>query len=267
MGGTGEERVMKKKPQASAPRRDETKPAKPAPPQPGDRSRSRTDEAVIPVYDGPRKTDKAPALKGKRSGAIKPPYRGVAAAKRGSAKGRATSYPDQVVKPTQRGRSGPTREQYIRLRIRVRDGRLSLLDSHLVDGPLAQTQRFSGTNAYEITLGDRLLHADSLPDLGVQRSFVNPSGPPEQRGHFITERAVFEFTARVPAHEVTKETIGQMTVRLYRLKAEARTDHLAATSLSRQFERQVRPVAELIGLPASVLPDAIEERGGRTPTL
>jgi hypothetical protein len=26
-------------------------------------------------------------------------------------------------------------------------------------------------------------------------------------------------------------------------------------------------VAELVGLPASVLPEAIEERGGRTPTI
>jgi hypothetical protein len=34
--------------------------------------------------------------------------------------------------------------------------------------------------------------------------------------------------------------------------------------LSRQFERAMRPVPEVVGLSDSVLPEAIERRGGRT---
>jgi hypothetical protein len=158
-------------------------------------------------------------------------------------------------------------EQYVRLRLRVRGDRLSVVDSHLVDGPLGQVAGFPGANAYEVTLGDRLLHAGALPDLGVQRSFVNPEGPAEQRRHFVTERDVYEFVARVPANEVTPETLGELRVTLHRVKEEARAPRLTAEPLGRQFERQLRPVAELVGLPESVLPAAIEERGGRTPAV
>jgi hypothetical protein len=58
-----------------------------------------------------------------------------------------------------------------------------------------------------------------------------------------------------------------MVVRLYRLKDEARTDRLGSAPLTQQFERQIRQIAELVGLPASVLPEAIEKRGGRTPSI
>jgi len=148
----------------------------------------------------------------------------------------------------------------------VHNGRLSVIDSHLVDGPLSQTTGFSGAHAYEVTLGDRLLHAGALPDLGVQRSFVNPAGPPQQRGHYFTERPIYEFMARLPAGEVSRETIGKIAVRLYRVKDEARTDRLRSAPLAQQFERQVRQIGELVGLPASVLPRAIEKRGGCTPS-
>jgi hypothetical protein len=51
-----------------------------------------------------------------------------------------------------RRRRGGESEQYIRLRIRVRNGRLSVVDSHLVDGPLGQVTGFPGSHAYEVTL-------------------------------------------------------------------------------------------------------------------
>jgi hypothetical protein len=161
------------------------------------------------------------------------------------------------------GNSGP---QYVRLRIRLRGDQMSVLDSHLVDGPLGQVTGFPGTNAYEVTLDGRLLHAGALPDLGVQRSFPNPDGPRLQQGHFMTERDVVEFMARVPAEELTPESIGRVRVTLHRVTEEARAPRLGDEPLAQQFERQLRPVAELDGLPESVLPDAIEARGGRTPS-
>jgi len=45
------------------------------------------------------------------------------------------------------------------------------------------------------------------------------------------------------------------------------TDRLGSAPLAHQFARQIRQVAELVGLPASVLPEAIEERGGHTPSV
>ena len=100
----------------------------------------------------------------------------------------------------------------------------------------------------------------------MQRSFANLGGPPRQHGHYFTERTTYEFSARLPADAVTRETIGEIAVRLHRVKEEARTDQLGEAPLAMQFARELRPIAELVGLPDSVLPEAIERRGGRTPS-
>jgi hypothetical protein len=259
--------MMKKSKGGAAPRQDGSRPTKVAPRPIGKRA-SAMNVAAIPAYEGPKKTAKKPSPKAaRRTGPTKAaPKPGTMQRPRAASGARV--FEDQVARSSRGGpRSAPGREQYVRMRIRVRDGRLSVIDSHLVDGPLAQAPGFSTMNAYEVTIDGRLLHAGALPDLGVQRSFVNPSGPPEQRGHHFTDRPIFEFTARAPAHEISPDTIGRIAVRLYRVKDEARTDRLGAAPLAQQFEREVRQIAELVGLPSSVLPETIEARGGRTPSL
>lgn len=216
--------------------------------------------ADAPKYDGPRKSGKPPAAKG---GRVKEAFVNSDAR---PARELQAGLPD--MKPhTSRTASAAAPEQYVRLRIRVRGDQLSVVDSHLVDGPLAQANGFPGSNAYEIRLGDRLLHAGALPDLGIQRSFVAPNAPKEQRVHHITERDVFEFSARVAAHEITRDTIGQIVVRLYRVKGEARSGRLTSQPLDVQFAREMRVVSELRGLPETALPQAIEQRGARTPRV
>ena len=255
---------MKKSKDISDIQRDNNLPSKPDAPPAGSRAAASADTKV-PTYDGPRKTDKMPQLKSETpTGRTKAPV-DPKALKKPKKTSTPLHFDDQ--KP-ERLRPADNRaaqgEQYIRLRIRVNNGRLSVIDSHLVDGPLGQGGGFPGTNAYEVTLGDRLLHAGALPDLGVQRSFPNPKGPRQQRGHYLTERNVFEFMARLPASEVNSETIGKIAVRLLRVKEAASVQRLDAP-LGTQLERETRPIAELVGLPESVLPDAIEKRGGRTP--
>jgi hypothetical protein len=253
---------LKKAKQTAAIRREEKRPSKMAVPPEG----AEASETEVPTYRGRAKTDKKPRLgKARSAGKVKPRLKTSEIRRPRSSSSKDVDFGDQQPRRTRRGGGGPDREQYVRLRIRVNDGRLSVVDSHLVDGPLAQATGFAGSNAYEVTLGDRLLHAEALPDLGVQRSFPNPQGPPAERGHYLTERRVYEFTARVPAAELTADTIGEIAVRLHRLKEEAHVDRVGDTPLGVQFEREMRPVAELVGLPESVLPDAIEERGGRTP--
>jgi hypothetical protein len=259
--------MMKKVKRGGIPQVDERRPSKPPAPPAGKRVSAAASDAEAPAYEGPKKTDKSPGREAHRTGPTKPAHEPgqVRRPRTGSAD---VALDDQVPpKARRRGKSGTSDEQYIRMRVRVRGDRLSVIDSHLVDGPLGQTQGFSGPNVYEVTVDDRLLHAGALPDLGVQRSFVNPVGPPEQQGHHFTDRSTYEFMARVPAQEVTPETIGRIAVRLHRAKDEARTDRLGSAPLAHQFPREIRQVAELVGLPASVLPEAIEERGGRTPTI
>jgi hypothetical protein len=220
-----------------------------------------------PGYDGPTKSDptKSDTVPRLRRGKTKEAFAKDATRPRRPSSA-TLDLPDQRP-PRRRPRTlgADMSEQYVRLRIRVRDGRLSVVDSHLVDGPLSPDKAFPGTNAYEVTLGDRLLHAGALPDLGLQRSFVDPNAPDDQQAHHLAERDVFEFSARVPAEALTPETIGDVEVRLHRVKGEARADVLSGDRLDVQFAREMRPVGELRGLPESVLPEEIERRGGHTP--
>lgn len=241
---------MRKVKRGAAPRVDESRPAK--------------DAGEPPSYRGQGKTDQAPAVQAQGGSAKEAFDRG--AVRRPRQTKRAPEYADQQP-PTARSGAKAPGEAYVRLRVRVSDGQLTIVDSHLVEGPLGQPTGFSGANAYEVTLDDRLLHAGALPDMGVQRSFANPEGPAEQHQHFVTDRGVYEFSARVPAHEVTPETVGQIAVRLHRVKDAARTDRLSAAPLGRQFGREIRQVAEVVGLPDSALPEAIEARGARTPSV
>jgi hypothetical protein len=248
---------------------DEGRPTKPTVPSTSGRAYLRESYVLESPERGPRKMDTMPeATQGRRGDSVKPPV-SQNATRPPRTKGAAVDFGDQ--RPRFEGGYQMTepREQYIRMRIRVSEGQLSVVDSHLVDGPLGQTSGFSGGNAYEVTLDDRLLHAGGLPDLGMQRSFVNPNpkAPQEQKGHHVTEQSEYEFTARVPAAEVTPDTIGRITVRLHRVKEEARVVRLDDTPLGKQFEREMRPIAELVGLPESVLPESIEKRGGRTPSI
>jgi hypothetical protein len=251
----------------TAPPRDKGLPTKPTAPSPSRGARDVAPHVLESPERGPRKSDGMPASTGARGDRVKPPLPAVAT---GPPRGKhaAGNFGDQRPKQEEGARTTERRERYIRMRIQVRDGRLSVVDSHLVDGPLSQTDGFSAGHAYEVTLDDRLLHAGHLPDLGVQRSFVNPSpkAPKEQKGHHLSERSVYEFMARVPAGEVTRDTVGRIAVRLHRVKEGARVAQLGPASLGRQFAREMRPIAELVGLPDSVLPEVIERRGGLTPS-
>jgi len=248
---------------------DESRPTKPVAPSSVGRAHRIKPYILVSPERGPRKTDTMPEAIGNSSGyRVKPP---VAQDVKRPPRSKRTvvEMGDQRPKGENEHSTTGRKEQYIRMRIRVSEGYLSVVDSHLVDGPLAQTSGFTGGNAYEVTLDERLLHAGHLPDVGVQRSFVNPDpkAPREQRGHHITERSVYEFMARVPAAEVTSNTIGRITLRIYRIKEEARVDRLGDAPLGRQFQREMRPIAELVSLPESVLPEEIERRSGRSPSV
>lgn len=153
---------------------------------------------------------------------------------------------------------------YVRMRVRLDNGELSILDSHLVEGPLREGAAFVGGYAYDVTLGDELLHAGPTPDLGERRSFIAPNPAAGEDMHHITEVSEAIFTVRVPAEKLTRSSLGDVRVRLFRLKDEAAEGRLVPEPLDRRFPDAVRVVAETRGLPTKVLPREILRRGGVT---
>jgi hypothetical protein len=149
-------------------------------------------------------------------------------------------------------------ERYVRLQIRVENGQMSVVDSHVVDGPLAQTATFEGRYAYEVSASGRLLHAGSIPDVSVVRGFAHPNGTLEQRRHHTYELASYDFHARVPAGALDRSILPRIAVVLYRVKEHPPTRAPIARALSPdplgvQLERELREVGRVVGLPAWVL--------------
>jgi hypothetical protein len=159
--------------------------------------------------------------------------------------------------------STQTPDQYVRFRVRVDDGKVSIVDSHLVEGSLVTPATLSGNFAYEVTHAQRRLHADSIPDLGVTRSFANPEGPPEQRAHNVTELSSYEFNIRVPANELTREALPNIAIALYRVKDRATTLMLGAMPLNIQYVREVRELAHMDGISPRILPEAMQKSRSR----
>lgn len=231
--------------------------------------------AEPPRGKGPTKGKRAPAGKPLRGRMVLKPSVKAAAKKaagkmstRKRVRGRdPQELPDQ--EPVRR--KGKSAEQYVRLRVRVEDSELSIVGSHLVDGPLAQTAAFQGGYAYEVTEGNHLLHAGSIPDLGVVRSFADPGGTLEQQRHHTYELSTYDFHARVPAQALRRAALPKIAVVLYRVteRAAARAmppQALSAAPLGVQRARELREMGRVVGIPASVLPSALAKRAGRATT-
>jgi hypothetical protein len=156
-------------------------------------------------------------------------------------------------------RSARSSQRYVRLQIRLEDGQLAIVGSHIVDGPLAQSSAFEGNYAYEVTDGTRLVHAGSIPDFGVFRGFAHPNGTREQRRHHTYQPPVNDFHARVPLNALNKNTLPKINVVLYRVKEHPPLRAPLALALAEtatigvQRDRELREVARVVGVPSWVL--------------
>ena len=148
----------------------------------------------------------------------------------------------------------PSSDRYVRFRIRVRDGKMSILDSHPVEGKLLTPATVDGNYVYEVTLGEKRLHLDSIPDLGVRRSFTNITGINDEAREHITQLSTYEFDIRIPEKELKAEALPEIAITLYRTKEPSAKMTLGIKPLSIQFERELREVARLKGIKAEMLP-------------
>src|SRR5262245_63990801 len=123
MAATGKEATMATRPLPTKPERDA--------------------KASIPRKSGTAKTRRAPAAKRVRGKTAKP---SVAASMRKAGKapqrrGAGRNLPDQQPR-RQRDSAG---EGYVRIRVQVDRGKLTVVDAHFVEGPLAETTSFQGS--------------------------------------------------------------------------------------------------------------------------
>jgi len=157
-------------------------------------------------------------------------------------------------------------EGYVRLRMQIADGRMSILGSHFVDSKLVTAPVLGSNFAYEVSDGEKRLHVGSLADLGVTRSFANPTRPLELRRHHITPLSRYEFDVRVPAPALRRAALKNIQITLYRVKERAPGMVLGAAPLDTQFERELRVMARVQGIPRDILPRKMQKPSRRRRT-
>lgn len=149
-------------------------------------------------------------------------------------------------------------EGYVRLRLRVHNGEMSVVGAKAVEGPLVES-KLQGAMAYEVTLGPRRVAAGGVPDAGERRSFPDPKATTaEQQGHYVTELPSYEVNVRVPKEQVSLAALPRLEIALYRIKEELPEEApalAAETRLGVAFERELREVGRLKG----IKPDTLDE--------
>ena len=88
-------------------------------------------------------------------------------------------------------------EGYVRLRLRVSDGEMSVVGAKAVEGPLVEP-RLQGALAYEATVGEKRVAAGGIPDVGQRRSFPDPEGKGVSAGHHVERAQTYEVNVRIP---------------------------------------------------------------------
>ncbi len=171
---------------------------------------------------------------------------------------------DQIPRPDARRPSAEVRDGYVRMRIRVEDGQMSVVESTFVPGPFRAARSLVGDTFYQVTDGERMLQAEPIPDLGVVRGFANPDGPPEQRRHHIYRPSSYEFDVRIPADELTGRRLPTVSVALYRAPSSVAVPDLTDEPLDRRLPEQgLVELGRIDGLAVEDLPVEIGSQAGR----
>jgi hypothetical protein len=155
--------------------------------------------------------------------------------------------PPRRTKPTGRG-AKQAKVGYVRLRVLVQNGELSVVGAKFVEGPLAPMETLHPGLAYEMTLGSRRVAAGAIVDAGQWRSFPDPLGRPELQGHHITEVPSYEIAVRVPAQEFTMSALSKARITLYRWRGTGPAAPVAGRSLKAQLKGRVDTIATLNGI-------------------
>lgn len=154
--------------------------------------------------------------------------------------------PDQV-EPSGSRETAQEPQGYVRLRLRVEDGELSVVGAKAVEGPLVES-KLQGSLAYEVTVGKKRVAAGAIPDAGERRSFPDPEGRGEMQGHHVAPLPAYDVNVRVPKEQVSAASLPRLEIALYRVKEPLPIERLEAGAIGPQFERELREVARIKGI-------------------
>jgi len=153
-----------------------------------------------------------------------------------------------------KGRSDDPRDGYVRLRVLVDDGELSIVGAKFVAGPYDRPSTVTAGLAYEVTLGSKPIAAGDIVDAGTWRSYPDPQGRAEMQGHHVTTQESYEITVRVPASALSKSALPKARITLYRWRGVEPAAIAEGRSMKTQLKGKVETVATLKGIQLARLP-------------
>lgn len=161
--------------------------------------------------------------------------------------------PDFQYPPQEEFRKGsekPSRQKiegYLRLRLLVQDGNISLTEVHKVNGPLVIEDKIDSSLVYEVLVSSKRVAIGSITDVGFNRSFPNPKDVAGQEGHLFVEVPSYEFYARLPAKHLSFSALPKVEIAVYRMKSPIEKA-IGEKSLALDFGNELREVARLKGI-------------------
>jgi len=147
---------------------------------------------------------------------------------------------------------------YLRLRVRLREGVLSVEEAWTVKGPLAATPFLYGPYVWEVRLGAKRLAIGDIADLGEVRVARDPQHPKQASRKFSISDA--ELPVRIPG-DWTEGELARAELFLSAVKVRVAGRTPGDLPLHLQWRPELRLVARLKGL----LPPAPPKRTKRPP--
>lgn len=209
--------------------------------------------------------DEPPADKGKQNR-----MRPVKGGRRITSDKKGKALPDQEAAPP--GRSAPGKRGkgegeepgYLRLRVQVENGEMTVTGGKVVPGPLVQATSLHPGLIYEVTRGSSRIAQGLIPDAGVWRSYPDPEGRPAMQGHHLTRLASYEIAVRIPLDAIRRQDLAQLKVSLYQWQGPAPVELAPKGSIKEGVKGRLRPVAELKGVSLESLPRSLQAELKRT---
>lgn len=155
-------------------------------------------------------------------------------------------------------RAGPG---YIRLRLRVNDGDVSIRDARFVAGPLTKLNEVVTPGlSYEAKIGRRRVAVGDVPDPTQWRGYPDPAGRAGLEGHHIVEQTSYDFTVRIPADQIDETSLEDLRVNLFRWRGRGPDDHIDVSALGQEPRGAVEHLATFRGIDHEEISGGLEEK-------
>ncbi|WP_166906146.1 hypothetical protein [Mycobacterium sp. DL440] len=151
----------------------------------------------------------------------------------------------------------------VRLRLQVRRGRITVLDSAVVEAPAPDEAEVRGSTFLEVRAGDQVIALQPLIDPGLSIGIADPADSADDfRGHRVVRESSWETAIRVPIGALATFAPSDLSISIFEVPEHMVLDGRSPQSVA----SRVKATTELARSPqlrARDLPDGVFGGSGR----